>query len=83
MLKKQVKITEVSMKLYSGHKLTVPLDDIVLEKDRVSCAVVKDGGDDPDITTGLKIYAVVSFKDKPGISLRGGKGVGIMEDVKE
>lgn len=78
MLKKQVKIAEVSMKLYSGHKLTVPLDNIMLEKDQVSCAVVKDGGDDPDITTGLKIYAAVRFKDKPGISLRGGKGVGIV-----
>lgn len=46
------------------------------EKGLVSCAVIKDGGDDPDVTTGYKIYASVALKDTPGIEIEGGEGVG-------
>ena len=35
--------------------------DIEIEENKVSCAVVKDGGDDPDVTTGAKIFATVSY----------------------
>ncbi len=42
----------------------------------VSCAVIKDGGDDPDVTTGSMIYAKVELKDEPGIIIDGGEGVG-------
>lgn len=40
------------------------------------CAVLKDGGDDPDITTGTRIVAEVSRSDEPGITIDGGAGVG-------
>ena len=40
------------------------------------CAVRKDGGDDPDITTGTLIAAEVSWSDEPGIIIDGGKGIG-------
>jgi cobalt-precorrin-5B (C1)-methyltransferase len=46
----------------------------------VKCAVRKDGGDDPDITTGALIYAEVSFadSDRPNgsVIIDGGEGVG-------
>ncbi|MCI5585833.1 MAG: cobalt-precorrin-5B (C(1))-methyltransferase CbiD [Lachnospiraceae bacterium] len=44
----------------------------------VSCAVVKDGGDDPDITTGTLIFAKVTLEEgKEGkIIIDGGQGVG-------
>lgn len=48
----------------------------------VSCAVRKDGGDDPDVTTGTLIYAAVSVKEvseygnKVRILIEGGEGVG-------
>lgn len=44
----------------------------------VSCAVEKDGGDDPDITTGARICAKVSYlEDKEQkIVIEGGTGVG-------
>ena len=40
------------------------------------CAVRKDGGDDPDITTGTLIAAEVFITDEPGISIDGGTGIG-------
>lgn len=40
------------------------------------CAVLKDGGDDPDITTGTRIVAEVSLSDEPGITIDGGAGIG-------
>lgn len=50
--------------------------DISRKENEVSCAVEKDGGDDPDITTGAFIYAKVSYAKDPGISIDGGTGVG-------
>ena len=44
--------------------------------DSVKCAVRKDGGDDPDVTTGALIFAEVSLSDEEGIRLDGGEGVG-------
>lgn len=45
-------------------------------EDTVSCAIRKDGGDDPDITSGTLIYAAVTRMDSPAITIDGGKGVG-------
>ena len=58
--------------------------DIVRNEKEVSCAVEKDGGDDPDITTGALIYAKVSYgalplkekQERPQIVIDGGMGVG-------
>ena len=41
-----------------------------------SCAVRKDGGDDPDITTGTLIEAKVTWSEEPGITIDGGTGIG-------
>lgn len=43
---------------------------------KVTCSVIKDGGDDPDVTTGAYIEVSVRIKDIPGIVIDGGKGVG-------
>lgn len=51
--------------------------DAVIEGNNASCAVVKDGGDDPDVTDGIKIYAAVSLSEK-GVRIVGGEGIGIV-----
>lgn len=43
---------------------------------KVTCSVIKDGGDDPDVTTGAYIEVSVRIKDTLGIVIDGGKGVG-------
>ena len=42
-----------------------------------TCGVIKDAGDDPDVTHGAEICATVSFTDQAGtIAIEGGIGVG-------
>jgi cobalt-precorrin-5B (C1)-methyltransferase len=44
---------------------------------KVTCAAIKDGGDDPDATHGAEICSTVSFsKNARDIHIDGGKGVG-------
>jgi cobalt-precorrin-5B (C1)-methyltransferase len=38
--------------------------------------VVKDAGDDPDVTHGAHLTATVRWSDRPGLELRAGEGVG-------
>lgn len=54
--------------------------DIFREGNRVRCAVIKDGGDDPDVTTGLHVTAEVRAEERSDgpleIRIEGGPGVG-------
>jgi cobalt-precorrin-5B (C1)-methyltransferase len=45
---------------------------------KVTCAAIKDGGDDPDVTHGAEICSTVSFNNNNvgQISIEGGEGVG-------
>jgi cobalt-precorrin-5B (C1)-methyltransferase len=43
-----------------------------------TCSVIKDAGDDPDVTNGAEICATARRLNGPGISITGGKGVGIV-----
>lgn len=42
--------------------------DISIEEKRVSCAVRKDGGDDPDVTSGCLVYAEVFAVDDSAVA---------------
>ena len=55
-----------------GETLSLPVTDVAPG----SAAVVKDAGDDPDVTNGSTIVATVAFSDKPGIHYLQGAGVG-------
>ncbi|MEG2936733.1 MAG: cobalt-precorrin-5B (C(1))-methyltransferase CbiD, partial [Clostridium sp.] len=51
------------------------MEDITMDGDSVSCKIMKDGGDDPDATHGMRICSRVS-KIHEGIVIDGGQGVG-------
>jgi cobalt-precorrin-5B (C1)-methyltransferase len=58
-------------------KLKIAWTRIDKTKRSVTCAVIKDGGDDPDVTHGTEICSTVSFNSYKGeISINGGEGVG-------
>lgn len=59
-----------------GIVLDLQVLDIQMEDGRVSCAIEKDSGDDPDVTKGTHIVATVSRTEEPGIHIDGGVGVG-------
>ena len=58
-----------------GTRLTLQIEDIVKQRDWVSCSISKDAGDDPDVTNGIRISARVE-KILNGIQIDGGSGVG-------
>ena len=66
----------VSLMTPKGILLTLQLKDIHTEPDKVTCAIQKDAGDDPDTTNGILVYATVQKTKTLGILLDGGIGVG-------
>ena len=70
------KVEEVALQTPKGILLHLLIEEISMDEGRVRCAVQKDGGDDPDVTTGIYVYANVSRRDAPQITLDGGIGVG-------
>lgn len=70
------KMETVELMTPKGILLSLQLEEIKQEESAVICGVRKDGGDDPDTTNGLLIFARVEKCQKPGIQLDGGVGVG-------
>lgn len=64
----------------AGVGLTLPLSEIQVDGEGVSCGVVKDSGDDPDVTNGITIFARVERFDAPGplVEIQGGEGIGLV-----
>ncbi len=65
-----------------GEALEIEVFDFqTFEKDSVRCCVVKDAGDDPDVTNGAKVYAKVTKNSNlPSceVNIFGGEGVGVV-----
>jgi cobalt-precorrin-5B (C1)-methyltransferase len=69
-------ITGVEITLRDGRNLLIPVVNARLGKDSVSCGVIKDAGDDDDVTHGAEFRSEVSFRDEPGVVIQAGDGVG-------
>lgn len=67
---------EISLLTPKGVTLHLAVEEIRPETDAVSCAVKKDGGDDPDVTSGTMIVARVARQAGAGITIDGGEGIG-------
>ena len=71
---------EIEIITPEGAVFRTEVKDIFREENRVRCAVVKDGGDDPDVTTGLHVTAEVRAEERADgdleIQIEGGPGVG-------
>jgi len=69
-------VERVTIHLPIGRDATFALCRCEFGPGWVRCGVIKDAGDDPDITHGAEIQATVSRSETAGITLVGGPGVG-------
>lgn len=75
----QTKTENVDVKLPNGNFIKIPINFCQFDQNRAKCSVIKDGGDDPDVTHGAEIVVELSFTDKINeIEIDGGEGVGIV-----
>ena len=69
----------VEVGLPYGQRVRFDVDECTLiPGQEAEAVVVKDAGDDPDVTHGARLTATVRWRDEPGIELDGGVGVGVV-----
>ncbi|MDK2820528.1 MAG: cobalt-precorrin-5B (C1)-methyltransferase [Clostridia bacterium] len=70
------KVENVTLTLPRGERVNIPVS--VRETSfGTEAKVIKDAGDDPDITNGVAIYAHARKREQ-GLVLKGGKGIGVV-----
>lgn len=70
-------VSTVSVLNPQGVALELPVESVtVLSEEKAEAIVIKDGGDDPDVTHGAHIVTTVEFTSMPGLHFRAGVGVG-------
>ena len=68
---------DVTISLPGGKKPTFTLSQHSLERDQASAGIIKDAGDDPDVTHGAEIIVTVCpGKAGSGVTFEAGQGVG-------
>jgi len=80
MLKEQQRLSAVELELPAGGTARFTLQGQAFTKNAATCFVVKDAGDDPDVTDGVEVHARVERLSPPSpegeVVLFGGVGVG-------
>lgn len=59
-----------------GFDIVIPINRLSYSAGQATAGVIKDGGDDPDVTHGAEVLVTVRRAPEPGIHIRGGPGVG-------
>ena len=67
---------DVSLQLPGGEHIILETEFLECSENCVKCGMIKDAGDDPDITNGLLICAAVEKTEGKTILIDGGMGVG-------
>ena len=72
------KLAKVNVSLPKDKHIVIDIAWVRYENEKsVTAAVIKDGGDDPDVTNGAEIWSTVSLSETSNkIIIDGGKGVG-------
>jgi len=76
---KQKKIENVDVTLPRGDSITLKIEKCEFEKKWAKCSVIKDAGDDPDVTHGAEIVVDLFLTEHSNqIEIDSGEGVGIV-----
>jgi cobalt-precorrin-5B (C1)-methyltransferase len=62
----------------AGVLLKLVISSRRMEKDQAVCSIIKDAGDDPDVTDGIEIFARVRKRQDGRVLITGGEGIGII-----
>ncbi|WP_298705615.1 cobalt-precorrin-5B (C(1))-methyltransferase CbiD [uncultured Veillonella sp.] len=72
-------VRQVRIQNPQGQQIEVPVEDVEILSSQVARAVViKDGGDDPDVTHGTQIVTTVELTPTGGLQFKAGTGVGVV-----
>jgi len=78
-IKSRQKVGSVDIKIPRGDRIDIRIESCDLGESRARCSVIKDGGDDPDVTHGAEITVDLELTGNRGrIEIDGGEGVGIV-----
>lgn len=75
-LLEQRAVTDVEFSLPNGEAMSMAIRSCAWSKEWARASVVKDAGDDPDVTNGVVIESEVRLSDTPGVHFLQGDGVG-------
>jgi cobalt-precorrin-5B (C1)-methyltransferase len=62
----------------TGNRVCFAVERCTVEGDGAEAVVVKDAGDDPDVTNGAHLTVTVRWSGDPGVRIAGGEGVGVV-----
>jgi cobalt-precorrin-5B (C1)-methyltransferase len=68
----------VEIGLPSGQRVSFAVGSCTVAETQAEAVVVKDAGDDPDVTHGARLTATARWRGQPGLELDGGVGVGVV-----
>jgi cobalt-precorrin-5B (C1)-methyltransferase len=76
LLQRQEAVASVEILLPAGESVTFTLHGQSFDGAQASCFVVKDAGDDPDVTNGCEVWAKVQRLGAAEVVITGGVGIG-------
>jgi cobalt-precorrin-5B (C1)-methyltransferase len=74
----QQAIAKVAIRLPAGATADFTLHSCTFTESEGRASVIKDAGDDPDVTHQAEICSCVSWQPEPGVAFRRGHGVGLV-----
>lgn len=72
----QKSVDSVTIDLPAGERVTFTLHGQTFEAEEARCFVIKDAGDDPDVTNGCEVWARVQHLAGTDVVISGGVGIG-------
>ncbi|MCM1218394.1 MAG: cobalt-precorrin-5B (C(1))-methyltransferase CbiD [Lachnospiraceae bacterium] len=75
-LLKGEKLSEVRFLIPEGETMKMDVESVEISESSAVASVIKNAGDDPDVTDKSRITVSVSYNENNGITFKGGAGIG-------
>lgn len=71
-------VQQVEIETPKGWGLKLDVHEPVIQEGMACCYVIKDAGDDPDITDGIHLHAAARKSEGQGVTIKASKGIGVV-----